>query len=177
MRTSRTPTSRAVCGAGDERGEGLGVVDVGVDGEVDAAAGGGAGDALEAFHDGGLQPVLGESGEGLGGEADVADGVDGEQSHEERLELGPGDVGDVAAGDDDVADAGLPLQVVDHRVVAVDGLECEFELGDGGGAVADEVHAGAVAAVLGAGGQQFGEDLGGVAVGEAFGDPHVVFVE
>ena len=61
-------------GLGDQWGERLGVVDVGVDGEVDAAAGGGAGDAFQALDDVGLQPVLGEAHEGLGGEADVADG-------------------------------------------------------------------------------------------------------
>src|SRR6185369_2569240 len=38
-------------GLGDQWGERLGVVDVGVDGEVDAAAAGGAGDAFEAFDD------------------------------------------------------------------------------------------------------------------------------
>lgn len=164
-------------GLGDQWGERLGVVDVGVDGEVDATAGGGAGDAFEAFDDVGLQPVLGQAHEGLGGEPDVADRVQFQQAHEVRLEVAPGDVGHVAAGDDDVAYAGVGFEVADVGVVAVDGLEGEFELVHGGGGVADEVHAGAVPAVLGAGGEQLGEDLGGVAVGEPFGDPHVVLVE
>ena len=46
-----------------------------------------------------------------------------------------------------------------------------------GGGVADQVHAGAVAAVLRAGRQQLGEHLGGVAVGEPLGHPHVVLVQ
>src|SRR6185312_831341 len=99
-------------------------------------------------------------------EADVADRLQFQQAHEVRLEVAPRDVGDVSAGDDDVADGGVGLEVGDVGVVAVDGLEGELELVDGGGGVADQVHAGAVAAVLRAGGEQFGEDLGGVAVGE-----------
>ena len=46
-----------------------------------------------------------------------------------------------------------------------------------GGGVADQVHPGAVAAVLRAGRQQLGEHLGRVAVGQPLGDPHVVLVQ
>ena len=93
------------------------------------------------------------------------------------LEALPGHVRDVPAGDDDVADAGRGLEVVDHRVVAVDRLAGQLELGDLRGRVADEVHPGAVPAVLWAGREQLGQDLGGVAVGEPLGGPHVVLVE
>ena len=57
------------------------------------------------------------------------------------------------------------------------GLADELELVDHRRGVADEVHAGAVAAVLRAGRQQLGEHLGGVAVGEPLGHPHVVLVQ
>src|SRR4026207_595440 len=78
LRTSRTPTSSAVCAAlavcgGSERGGlgggggaavvlggGRGVGVVGVDGEFDAAPGGRAGHALHALHHVGGQPVLGQ---------------------------------------------------------------------------------------------------------------------
>jgi hypothetical protein len=150
---------------------------VGVDGEVDAAAGGGAGDAFQALDDVGLQPVLRQAHQRLGRQADVADRADVEQPHQEGFEVAPGHVGDVAAGDDHVAHARLRPQVGDHGVVPVDGLERELELVDRRGGVADQVHAGAVAAVLRAGREQLGEHLGGVAVGEAFGDPHVVLVQ
>ena len=89
----------------------------------------------------------------------------------------PRHVGHVAAGDDDVADARVGLEVGDVRVVPVDRLEGELELVDRRRGVADQVHPGAVAAVLRAGGEQLGEHLGGVAVGEALGDPHVVLVQ
>ena len=59
----------------------------------------------------------------------------------------------------------------------VDGLAEELQLVDGRGRVADEVHPGAVPAVLRAGRQQLGQHLGRVAVGEALGRPHVVLVE
>ena len=43
--------------------------------------------------------------------------------------------------------------------------------------IADEIHAGAMAAVLGAGGDQLGEHLGGIAVRESFDRPHVCLVQ
>jgi hypothetical protein len=153
------------------------VVDVRVDREVDPAPRGGPGDPLQPLHDVGLQPVLGQSHQRLGGQPDVADRLDVEQPHEERFEVLPRDVGDVATGDHDVAYTGVLAQVSDHRVVPVDRLEGELELVDRRRRVADEVHPCAVAAVLRAGGQQLGEDLGGVPVGQPFGDPHVVLVE
>ena len=63
------------------------------------------------------------------------------------------------------------------RVVPVDRLEGELELVDLRRGVADQVHPGAVAAVLRAGGEQLGEHLGRVAVGQALGHPHVVLVQ
>src|SRR5690606_15864245 len=108
--------------------------------------------------------------------SDVADRLDLQQSHQVRLEVAPRHVRHVAAGDHDVAYARMRFQIGDVRVVAVDRLEGEPQLGDLRGGVADQVHAGAVPAVLRAGRQQFGEHLGGVAVGEPFGDPHVVLV-
>src|ERR1043165_9610595 len=91
-------------------------------------------------------PALREGGQGLGGQADVADGRDVEEPHEEAFEVLPGDVGDVSAGDDHVAYAGVLVEVVDHRVLAVLGLQGQLELVDGRRGVADEVHAGPVAA-------------------------------
>ena len=57
------------------------------------------------------------------------------------------------------------------------GLPSNLSLSITGGGVADEVHPGAVAAVLRAGRQQLGQHLRGVAVGEPLGDPHVVLVQ
>ena len=135
------------------------------------------GQALEAGEDVVLEEVLGEAHQALGGQADVADVVDVEQGRDELLEDPDGQVGHVAAGHDHVADAGGAAQVVEDLLVAGGLLDLELVLGHLGGGVADQVHAGAVAAVLGAGGQQLGQDLGGVAVGQALHGPHVGLVQ
>ena len=72
---------------------------------------------------------------------------------------------------------GRAAQVVEHVAEPVVRLADELQLVDDRGGVADQVHAGAVAAVLRAGRQQLGEHLGGVAVGEPLGRPHVVLVQ
>ncbi len=153
------------------------MVDVGVDREADAARPGGAGDPAHALDDLVLEPVLRQPHQRLGGQPDVADVLDLEQLGEELLEPRPRHVGDVAAGDHHVAHAGVGAQVVEHLGVPVDRLAEELQLVDRRGGVADEVHPGAVAAVLRAGRQQLGEHLGGVAVGEPLGRPHVVLVQ
>ena len=84
---------------------------------------------LHACDDVVLQPVLGEPHEGLGREPDVADVLDLEQPGDEGLEVLPRHVGDVAAGDDDVAHARRTAQVVDHLVLAVHRLQVELQLG------------------------------------------------
>ena len=73
--------------------------------------------------------------------------------------------------------AGRAAQVVEHVAEPVVRLADELELVDDRGGVADQVHPGAVAAVLRAGRQQLGQHLGRVAVGEPLGDPHVVLVQ
>ena len=123
------------------------------------------------------EPVLRQAHEGLRREPDVADALDVQELVEERLEVLPRHVGDVTAGDDDVAHDGGGAQVVEHRGVTGDRLEVELQLGDLWRGVADEVHARAVAAVLRARRQQLGQHLGGVAVRQALGHPHVVLVE
>ena len=96
---------------------------------------------------------------------------------EEVLEPRPRHVRHVAAGDHDVAHLRGAAEVAHHRVEPVDRLEVELQLLDRRGGVADQVHPGAVAAVLRAGRQQLGEHLGRVAVGEPLGHPHVVLVQ
>jgi hypothetical protein len=108
----------------------------------------GAGDPLEPLDHVRGEPVLRQRGQRLGGEADVADGLDVEQPHQVRLEGAPRHVGDVAAGHDHVAHAGVLLEVRDVRLVPINWLECQLQLLDRGGRVADEVHPGAVSAVL-----------------------------
>ncbi len=134
-------------------------------------------DPGDALDDVGLQPVLGEADQRLGGEPDVADVLDLEHLGQERLEPGPRHVGHVAAGDHDVAHRRRTPQVVEHVAEPVVRLADELQLVDDRGGVADQVHPGAVAAVLRAGRQQLGQHLGGVAVGESLGGPHVVLVE
>ena len=153
------------------------MVDVGVDGEVDPAPAGGTGDPFQPLHDGRLQPVLRQAHQRLGGQPDVPDRLDVQQAHQERLEVLPRHVGHVAAGDHHVPYARVLTQVGEHALVPVHGLEGELELVHRRGGVAHQVHPGAVAAVLRAGGQQLGEHLGGVAVGQPLGDPHVVLVQ
>ena len=153
------------------------MVDVGVDRDRDPALAGRRADPGHALDDLGLQPVLRQRHQGLGGQPDVADVLDLEQRGEERLEPRPRHVGHVAAGDHDVAHAGRAAQVVEHVAEPVVGLADELQLVDDRGGVADEVHPGAVAAVLRAGRQQLGQHLGRVAVGETLGRPHVVLVE
>ncbi len=53
----------------------------------------------------------------------------------------------------------------------------ELVLGDHRGRVPDQVHPGAVAAVLGTGGQHLGQHLGRVPVGEALDRPHLRLVQ
>ena len=113
-----------------ERGDRLGAVDVGVDGERDTARAGLGADPGHALDDVVLQPVLGQAHERLGREPDVADVVDLEQLVEEPLEVLPRHVGHVATGDDDVAHLGRAVQVVEHRGVAVDRLAGQLELGE-----------------------------------------------
>ena len=68
-------------------------------------------------------------------------------------------------------------QVVDHRVQPVGRLEHELVLVDLGGGVADQVHPGAVPAVLRAGRHDLGEHFGGVAMGESLDGPHLRLVQ
>ena len=124
-----------------------------------------------------LQPVLGKAHQRLRGQPDVTDRLDLQQAGDERLEVLERQVRDVAAGDDDVAHARGGAQVVEHGGLPVDRLELELQLGDGGRRVAHQVHAGAVPAVLGAGREQLGQHLGGVAVGEPLDGPHLVLVQ
>ena len=130
-----------------------------------------------ALDDVGLQPVLRQADQRLGGQPDVADVLDREDLGQERLEPGPRHVGDVATGDHHVAHRRRTPQVVEHVADPVVRLRDELELLDDRRGVADQVHPGAVAAVLRAGRQQLGEHLGGVAVGQPLGRPHVVLVQ
>ena len=160
-----------------QRGDRLGRVHVGVDGDADAAlprAG------AEPPHPGPhvvAEPVLGESHQRLGGQPDVADVLHVQQVGDEGLEPGPRQVGHIAAGDHHVPHPGRSLQVTDHGGQPVVPRHAELVLADGGGRVAHQVHPRAVAAVLGTRGQYLGEDLGGVAMGEAFDRPHLGLME
>ncbi len=155
----------------------VGVVDVRVDRQRDAAVTRGAGNPLDPGPDVVLEPVLGQTHQRLGGEPDVTDVLDLQQPRQEVLEPRPRHVRDVAAGDHHVAHLGRAAQVVEHVAEPVAGLAGELELLDHRGGVADQVHPGAVAAVLRAGRQQLREHLGRVAVGQPLGHPHVVLVE
>src|SRR4029450_4622975 len=99
-------------GLGDQRGELVGVVDVGVQGQVDPALVGLGRQAVQAGQDGVLEEVLGQAHQALGGQADVADVVDVEQGRDELLQHPYGQVGHVAAGHDHVAAAGGAAQGV-----------------------------------------------------------------
>ncbi len=89
----------------------------------------------------------------------------------------PRHVGEVAAGDHHVAHGRGALEVVEHLLLPVGRPQHQPGLGDLGGGGADEVHPGAVPAVLRAGGDQFGQHLGRVAVGEALDHPHLGLVQ
>ncbi|OPZ55869.1 MAG: hypothetical protein BWY91_00752 [bacterium ADurb.BinA028] len=162
---------------GHQRGDRVDVVDVGVDRDMDPTRVCLGGDPTDALDDVGGSPVLRQSHERLGRQADVADVVDLQEPVEEGLEVLPRQVGDVAAGDHDIAHRRGRGEVVEHRLVAVDRLHPELELGHLRRGVADEVHPGAVPAILRAGRQQLGQHLGRVAVGQAFDGPHVVLVQ
>ena len=91
---------------------------------------------------------------------------------DERLQRLDGQVGHVAAGDDHVAHArasGAGSRGSARSRSA--GFERELVLVDLRASVADQVHAGAVAAVLRAGGEQLGQHLRGVAVGQPLHRP------
>ena len=164
-------------GLGHERRHRVGVVDVCVDREVDVALVGLLGQALHAGEHLVLQEVLGYPHEPLGGEPDVADVLDVEQRSDELLEVRDREIRDVPAGDDDVADRGGLAQVLEDRLVTVLLLHLEAVLDDLRDVVADEVHARAVTAVLGAGRQQLGQHLRRVTMGESLDRPHVGLVE
>ena len=164
-------------GPGDQRGHRLGRVDVGVDGDVHPAL---AGPGPEPFHARPHvvgQPVLRQAHERLGGQADVTDAVHLQQGADERLQPGPGQVGHIPAGHDHVPHSGRGPQVVDHGGEPLGRGQPELELARRRGGVADQVHPGAVAAVLRAGGQHLGEHLGRVPVGQPFHRPHLRLVQ
>ena len=124
-----------------------------------------------------LEPVLRQADDRLGGQPDVADRLHLQQPEQERLQPGPGHVGDVAAGDHHVAHARRALEVVQHRLLAVRRPQGQPGLGDLRRGGADQVHAGAVPAVLRARGHQLGQRLGRVPAGEALHHPHVRLVQ
>jgi hypothetical protein len=155
----------------------LGHVDVGVDRQAYPAAPGGGGQPGHAVADLRLQPVLRHPHQRLGRQPDVADRVDLHQPGDERLQPRERHVGHVATGDDDVAHPRRAVQVVDHRVQPVDRLRHELQLRNLRRRVSDQVHPGAVPAVLRAGRQDLGQHLGGVAVGQALDRPHLLLVQ
>ena len=124
-----------------------------------------------------LEEVLRDPHQALGRDADVADVLDVEQVEQPLLQPLDRDVGHVAAGDHDVADARRASEVVEHRVPALVLLHLELVLQDLGRVVAHQVHPRAVAAVLGARRDQLGEHLGRVAVREPLDRPHVGLVQ
>ena len=124
-----------------------------------------------------LQEVLGDAHQAFGREADVADVLDGQQGHHELLEALHGDVRHITAGDHDVADLRGASQVVEHQLPTFVLLDLELVLEDLQGVVAHQVHARAVAAVLRARGDQLGQDLRRIAMGEALDRPHVGLVQ
>ena len=88
-----------------------------------------------------------------------------------------GQVGHVAARDDHVADRRGPAEVVEDLLVALGLRKGEPVLLHLRHVVAHQVHAGAVAAVLGTGGEHLRQHLGRVAVGQPLHHPHVRLVE
>ncbi len=86
-------------------------------------------------------------------------------------------VRDVAARDHDVAHTGRAAQIVENLLVPVLLGDVKPELVDLGDVVADQIHSGAMPAVLGAGRQQLGEDLGRVSVRESLDHPHLGLVQ
>ena len=103
--------------------------------------------------------------------------LDVEQPHHEAFQPLDRDVRHIAARHDHVADARRPSEVVEHRVPALALLLLELVLQDLDRVVADEVHPGAVPAVLRARGDQLGQHLGGVPVREPFDRPHLGFMQ
>ena len=116
-------------GLGDQRGELVGVVHVGVQGQVDPALASLGGEPLQAGQDVVLEEVLGQAHQPLGGQPDVADVLDVEQGRHELLQDPDGQVGHVAAGHDHVAHAGGAAQVVEDLLVAGRLLDLELVLG------------------------------------------------
>jgi hypothetical protein len=121
--------------------------------------------------------VLGQAHQSLRRDPDVADVLDVEQRHHEFLESLHRDVGHVAAGYDHVADLRCAPEVLEHLLPALVLLDFELVLQDLQRVVADQVHPGAMAAVLRACWDQLGEHLRRVAVGEALDRPHVRLVQ
>ena len=132
---------------------------------------------LHAAQDLVLEKVLRETDQALGREPDVPDVGDIQQGVDERLQLGDVEIGDVAARDDHVAHRRGPPEVVEDLRVPVLLRHGELELVHLGHVIADQVHPGAVPAVLRAGGQELGEHLRGVAVGQSLHHPHVGLVQ
>jgi hypothetical protein len=121
--------------------------------------------------------VLRDAHEPLRRDPNLTHVLDVEQAEQPLLEPLDRDVGHVAARDDHVAHARGPAQVVEHRVPALVLLHLELVLQYLGRVVADEIHAGAVPAVLRARGDQLRQHLGRVPVCEPFDGPHVRFVQ
>ena len=178
LRTSRKPKSKNVRdGLRHQRRQLVRVVDVRVHGDRHAALPGLGADALHPLHHVGLQEVLRQPHQSLGGQADVADVLDVEQRQDELLQVLDRQVRDVTARDHHVADRRRPAQVLQHLSVAVFALRLELVLGDGRRRVADQVHPRAVPAVLRARGEHLRQHLGRVPVGESLDCPHIGLVE
>ncbi len=155
----------------------VGVVGVGVERQARAALARFLRQALQPLHHVVLQEVLRDAHQALGGQADVADVGDLEQGGDEGFQELYRKVRDVAARDHHVAHRRGLAQVVENLLVAFLLRGLEAQLRDLRHVVAHQVHARAMPAVLRAGLQHFGQDLGGVAVGEALHHPHVGLVK
>src|SRR5215467_8278726 len=121
--------------------------------------------------------MLRNSHEALGDQANVFDVGDVHERGHKGLELGDGHVGDIDAGDYDVAHGRRFAEVVEHLLVAVFLGKLKAKLDDLRDIVTHQIHARTVATVLRAGGKHFGKNFGRIAMREAFDGPHFGFVE
>ena len=153
------------------------MVDVGVQRQVYPAGGGKVRHATNSVEHLLLQPVLRQRGQRLRRQADIADGVNLEQLREKRFQPRPGDVRHIPAGHDDITHRRCGAQVVQHSVLPVGRLQGQPGLADRWCGIADQIHPRAVPAILRAGREHFGEDLGRVSMGQPLHHPHLALVQ
>ncbi len=164
-------------GLGDKRRHLAGVVDVGVQREVDAALAGFLREPFEPMQHFILQKMLRNAHQAFGGQTNVFDIRNVHDRGHKGFELGDGHIRQITAGNDDVAHRRRLAQIIEHLLVAILLRNPESQLSYLRDVVANQIHARAMTTILRTSRKHFGENFCGIAMREPLDGPHVGFVQ